>query len=80
MFTTQNFAEAEQLGLTLATKAFDLFQDLDRRLTDAVHLGYNYEELPLQIPYTVDDLVLCQHAMVGGPVLGGSEEARSLLV
>ena len=78
-FTTQNFAEAEQLGLTLASKAFDLFQDLDTRLTDAVHLGYNYEELPLQIPYTADDLELCQQAMVGVPVLGGSEEGRSLL-
>ena len=78
-FTTQNFAEAEQLGLSLAAKAFDLFQDLDTRLTDAVHLGYNYEELPLQIPYTVDDLMLCQQAMVGVPVLGGSEEGRSLL-
>ena len=78
-FTTQNFADAEQLGLTLATKAFELFQDLDRRLTDAVQLGYNYEELPLQIPHTVDDLVLCQQAMVGMPVLGGSEEGRSPL-
>jgi neutral ceramidase len=78
-FMTQNFAEAEQLGLSLATKAFELFQDLDTRLTDAVQLGSNYEELPLQIPYTVDNLVLCQHAMVGMPVLGGSEEGRSLL-
>jgi neutral ceramidase len=78
-FTTQNFAEAEQLGLSLATKAFELFQELDTRLTDAVQLGYNYEEVPLQIPYTVDDLVLCQDAMVGVPVLGGSEEGRSLL-
>jgi neutral ceramidase len=75
-FTTQNFAEAEQLGLSLAAKAFELFQELDTRLTDAVQLGYNYEELPLQIPYTVDDLVLCQQAMVGVPVLGGSEEGR----
>ena len=62
-FTTQNFAEAEQLGLTLATKAFDLFQELDTRLTDAVQLGYNYEELPLQIPYTADDMELCQHGL-----------------
>ena len=75
-FTTQNFADAEQLGLSLAAKAFELFQDLDTRLTDTVHLGYNYEELPLQIPYTVDDLILCQQAMVGVPVLGGSEEGR----
>jgi neutral ceramidase len=78
-FTTQNFAEAEQLGLSLATKAFELFQELDTRLTDVVQLGYNYEELPLHIPYTVDDLVLCQQAMVGVPVLGGSEEGRSAL-
>jgi neutral ceramidase len=75
--TTQNFAEAEQLGLSLAAKAFELFQDLDTRLTDTVQLGYNYEELPLQIPYTVDDQVLCQQAMVGVPVLGGSEEGQS---
>jgi neutral ceramidase len=78
-FTTQNFAEAEQLGLSLAAKAFELFQELDTRLTAAVQLGYNYEELPLQIPYTVDDLELCRHAMVGAPVLGGSEEGRSSL-
>jgi neutral ceramidase len=77
--TTQNFAEAEHLGLSLATKAFEIFQELDMRLTDAVQLGYNYEELPLHIPYTVDDLVLCQQAMVGVPVLGGSEEGRSVL-
>ncbi|HEY5866594.1 MAG TPA: neutral/alkaline non-lysosomal ceramidase N-terminal domain-containing protein [Candidatus Tectomicrobia bacterium] len=76
-FTTQNFAEAEQVGLSLAAKAFELFQDLDTRLTDTVQLAYNYEELPLRIPYTVDDLVLCQQAMVGVPVLGGSEEGRS---
>jgi neutral ceramidase len=73
---TQNFAEAEQVGLSLATKAFELFQELAPRLTDAVQLGYNYEELPLQTPYTVDNLVLCQHAMVGAPVLGGTEEGR----
>jgi len=79
VFTTQDFAEAEQLGLTLATKAFDLFQQLDTRLTDAVQLSPNYEEVALQTPYTVDDLVLCQHAMVGVPVLGGSEEGRSSL-
>src|SRR5262249_20289 len=57
----------------------ELFQDLDRRLTNVVQLGYNYEELPLQIRYTVDDLVLCQHAMVGMPVLDSSEKGRSLL-
>jgi neutral ceramidase len=78
-FITQSFAEAEQLGLALATKAFDLFQELDVRLTDAVQLVPNYEEVALQIPHTVDDLALCQHAMVGVPVLGGPEEGRSSL-
>ena len=73
----RKFCRGRTVRVTLAAKAFELFQELDTRLTAAVQLGYNYEELPLQIPYTVDDLVLCQHAMVGVPVLGGSEEGRS---
>jgi len=78
-FTTQDFTEDEQLGLALATKAFDLFQQLDTRLTDAVQLSPNYEEVSLQAPHTVDDLVLCQDAMVGVPVVGRSEEGPSSL-
>ncbi len=76
-FSNQGFPEAERLGLALAAKAFDLFTTLDNRLTDKVHIRHNYEEVSLLENHSVDEGEVCQRAMVGCPVLGGSEEGRS---
>lgn len=78
-YSTQGMLEAERLGTDLGNKAFELFRSLDGRLTTEVRLGHNYEEVSLRTPHVVDDLPLCPHPMVGAPVLGGSEEGRSLL-
>ena len=78
-YTAQDAAETERLGTDLGQKAFELFQSLDNRLTADVRLGHNYEEVSLQVPQTVDGIPVCPHPMLGVPVLGGSEEGRSLL-
>jgi neutral ceramidase len=79
-FTRQGVAEAERLGLALATRAFDLFVTLDTRLTTAVQLRRHYEEVSLRDGHSVDQQEVCQRAMVGSPVLGGSEEGQSALL
>jgi neutral ceramidase len=79
-FTRQGVAEAERLGLALATRAFDLFVTLDTRLTSAVQLRRHYEEISLREGHSVGQQEVCQRAMVGFPVLGGSEEGQSTLL
>lgn len=71
--------EAEQLGIALAARAFELFQQLDGQLTDQVQLSHHYEEISLRTPRSVDDLPVCPQALLGAPVLGGSEEGRTTM-
>jgi neutral ceramidase len=76
--STQDFEEAERLGLHLGAKAFELFQELDFRLTDAVQLDSNYEEVSFLVPHIVDDMAVCQQAMVGVPVPESAVAERAL--
>lgn len=78
-YTTQGMEEAERLGTDLGTRAFELFQSLDGRLTTDVRLEHNYREVSLRVQHVVDDRPVCPQPVVGVPVLGGSEEGRSPL-
>ncbi len=78
-YGTQGFPEAERIGRALGAKGFTLFRALDTHLTDDVRIRHNYEEVSMLEGHTVDHLQVCQRAVFGAPVLGGSEESRSPL-
>lgn len=73
-FAHQGFSEAERIGRELGSEAFRVFRSLDRQLTNRVALRRNYREVQLSEPQTVEGREVCQHGVMGSPVVGGSSE------
>lgn len=75
----RGFAEADRIGRELGERAFALFRRLDGQLTDAVRIRHHYTEIDLRKAPTLGNATVCKRAMVGFPVVGGSEESESNL-
>jgi neutral ceramidase len=70
-------AEANCIGQELGERAFAMFRSLDARLTDEVQIRHHYAEISLTQPSSLAGTSVCKEAMVGFPVVGGSEESES---
>jgi neutral ceramidase len=70
------FSEAHRLGEAFGRQALSLFNTLESATTSRVDIASHFIDLRLRNPTPPE---LCHPAMVGVPVLGGSEEGRSHL-
>ena len=74
---TRGFAEADRLGRELGERALALFRSLDGQLTEDVRIRHQYAEIPLGKQHPLGGVTVCERALVGFPVVGGSEESES---
>ncbi|HFE37948.1 MAG TPA: hypothetical protein ENK06_05960, partial [Gammaproteobacteria bacterium] len=72
-----NWPEAKYLGQNIASEAVQLFESLGAGLTREVKLETAAREINIRKHHVVEDVVLCEDAAVGAPVVGGAYERRT---
>jgi neutral ceramidase len=74
---TQGYDEARRIGRRIADSAIEAFDRLNNNLKP-VKLSASYIEIPLSNASTSNGN-LCEHPMIGVPILAGAEDGRSPL-
>jgi len=72
-----NWKEAKQLGKGIGREAISFFEALGDHLTTDMILHSAVRELNIRERNAVEDVVLCESAVVGNPLAGGAYERRT---
>jgi neutral ceramidase len=72
-----NWKEARKLGQGIGREAISLFESLGDRLTADILLGSAVRELDIREHNVVENIELCEDAVIGNPLVGGAYERRA---